>query len=931
MNCKPIIQSVWAVGAIGITAVLIGCSDKPEALLGSARVYLEKNDNKAAIIQIKNALQVDPDLSEARFLLGNALLETGDPVGAETELRKSMDLKYPKEAVLPQLVKTMLAQGQTRKVIDEFAHTQLQQPSSQADLKLSLAAAYAEQGHTDQSQAALNAALLADPAYPPALLEQARQLAAQQDFEGAHKQIESVIARSPKSHEAWKLQGDIYWLGQEQPKEALASYRKAIALKPDFMEGQAATVMLLIQQDELDQATSQLAQLQQFAAYHPKTIYLAGLLAFQKKDYKATREQIQQVLKVAPENIPALQLAGATELQLQNLPLAQDYLGRALQLAPGLPLARRLLVMSYLQSGQASLSLQTLLPGLEQDRPDPALVALAGEVYLKNGDLAKAEQYFSLASAQDPRSGKKKTALALIHMMSGPADAAFEELRSISTADPGITADMALISSHIKRREYNKALAAIDTLEQKQPAQPLAAYLRARVLLTTHDVPGAKANLAQAVRLDPAYFPALASQAALDLSEKRPDEAKKRFNALLQKDPKHEQALLALADIAASSSAPTQEVARLIGNAVAANPTSATSHLLLIDYHLRNKDHKAASTAAQNAAAALPNEPKILDALGRTQEAAGDLNQADLTFRKLADLLPKSALPHWRLANTQLAAKDKEGASASLRKAIAIEPDFLDAQRSLIAMHLSEGNTPDALALAQTVQKQRPRQEIGYMLEGDVHAITRNWDAAALAYRAGLKHVNTTTQAVKLHAVLLAAGKNTEAERFSASWQKEFPKDIGFEFYLGDKALERKDLRSAEKHYAAVLKQQASNVMALNNLAWVTGKLKKDGAIAYAEKANALAPNQPGILDTLATLRSENGDHATALELQTKALSLQPNNPMLKLSLAKIQLKAGKKDLARTALNELSGLGEAFPAQAEVATLLKEIGGSQTR
>ena len=38
--------------------ILTGCGiDKPESMLVSAKAYMAKNDNKAAVIQLKNALQ----------------------------------------------------------------------------------------------------------------------------------------------------------------------------------------------------------------------------------------------------------------------------------------------------------------------------------------------------------------------------------------------------------------------------------------------------------------------------------------------------------------------------------------------------------------------------------------------------------------------------------------------------------------------------------------------------------------------------------------------------------------------------------------------------------------------------------------------------------------------------------------------------------
>ncbi len=85
-----------AVAVAARCLALAACSgEKPEAMLASARDYMAKNDLKSAVIQVKNALQENPDLAEARYLLGLALLRGGDAVGAETELRKAMALKYP--------------------------------------------------------------------------------------------------------------------------------------------------------------------------------------------------------------------------------------------------------------------------------------------------------------------------------------------------------------------------------------------------------------------------------------------------------------------------------------------------------------------------------------------------------------------------------------------------------------------------------------------------------------------------------------------------------------------------------------------------------------------------------------------------------------------------------------------------------------------
>src|SRR5206468_12744655 len=98
-----------------------------------------------------------------------------------------------------------------------------------------------------------------------------------------------------------------------------------------------------------------------------------------------------------------------------------------------------------------------------------------------------------------------------------------------------------------------------------------------------------------------------------------------------------------------------------------------------------------------------------------------------------------------------------------------------------------------------------------------------------------------------------------QARSFEADWRKNHPDDATFVFHLGDAALARKDYASAEAAYAAVLKMQPANAAACNNLAWLASVQNKPDALAYAEKANALVPNQPAFMDTLASVLAASG------------------------------------------------------------------------
>ncbi|APW39455.1 hypothetical protein RD110_21395 [Rhodoferax koreense] len=914
------------VPALLISLLLVACGgDDPDKLMSSAKEYLAKNDNKAAAIQIKNLLLKKPDSAEARFLLGTALINSGEAAAAEIEFAKARDLKYPDDQVVPPLAKALAAQGKFRKITDDLGKVQLTAPAAKADFLIVLSNAYAAQGMTEQSRAALDSALAAEPSNVNAMIAQARSQVEIKDFAGASTLIDNLTAKAPQNPDVWKLKGDFLVFAKSDLDGALAAYRKTFEIKPDYLTGRAGVLNILLQQNKLEDAKKELEALKKVAPAHPQTKYFEAQYAYQNKEFPAARELVLQLLKIAPENVKTMQLAGAIEFQLNSFLQAEVYLSKVVQANPESLSARRLLTMTYLRTGQPDKALATLTPVMPKIDTDPSLLSLAGEVYLQNGDVKKAEDAFAKATKLNPKDVRNRTSLALTHLIGGDANAAFVELENIASSDAGVTADLALISANLRRKDYDKALKAIAGLEKKQPASPLAANLRGRTQLAMKDTAAARNSFEAALKISPTYFPAVASLAALDMADKKPDQAKARFENVLAKEPKNGQALLALAELRARAGGTKDEVAGLITNAVNANPSDVQPRLLLIDYLLRNRDSKQAVSAAQSALSVIPDKPELLDALGRAQLASGEVNQAITTFTKTAALQPQAPQVQMRLAEAYMADKNKESARQSLNKALSLKPDYLDAQRALVMMDAGANNYQAAVTTARTIQRQRPKESIGYLLEGDSYAFAKKWDEAIAAYQTGLKQTGAVEPALKLHATMVAAGRTADAEKFSANWIKEHPKDVAFLFYQGDTALSKKDYATAEKLYSAVVQIQPDNAAAFNNLAWVSGQLKKDKAVSYAEKANALMPNQPAFIDTLAMLLLDQNEPAKALDWQKKAVDLQPQNPIFKLNLAKIYLKSGDKGQAKPLLTELAKLGDKFPAQAEVGEMLKSL------
>jgi putative PEP-CTERM system TPR-repeat lipoprotein len=912
-----------ALIALAAVALLSACRhDDPASLLGSAKEYLAKKDNKAAVIQLKNALQIDPNQAEARFLLGKTLLDMGDPAGAESDLAKALELKYPAQQVVPPLLRARLRLGMFARIVDESAKLKLESGDATADAQTTIGQAYLAQGKADMAQAAFAAALAANPQYAPARLAQARLKAANRDLDGALAVVDAVLAGSAGDYEAWKLKGDILRVKGETDK-AIAAYADAIKARSDFLPAHAALVVALLQTGKREEAARRLEAMQQVAPKHPQTLYLVALQSYQEKKFAAAREAIQQQLKLVPDNVPGMQLAGVVEFELKSYAQAEAYLVKVLHQAPDAALARRVLLASYVRTGQTDKAMEALRGAGDRIDNDSEMLALAGQVYLQAGDAKKAQEFLAKASRLDPNNSRKATSLALSHLAGGDADMAFSELDRIAASDTASTADLALIAAHVLRGEFDQALAAVAALEKKLPNDALPQYLRGSTLLAKRDLPGARASFTRALAINPGYFPAAASLANLDVLDKKPEDARKRFDAVLAADPKNMQAMLALAELRARNGGGTDEVAALIDKAVAANPTEPMPRLALISHYLRAKEEKRAVAAAQEALAALPDRPDVLDAAGQAQRLAGDTNQALASYNKLAALQPDSPLPYLRMAEVNVAAKNNDAALQSLGKALAIKPDLVDAQRGIIQLHLAAGRVAEALAVAHEVQKQRPKDPIGFVLEGDAQASRKAWKEAAAAYRAGMKQTDAPQPVARLHAALVAAGSRDEADKLTAAWMRAHPKDAIVRTYLAEGATARKDYAVATQLYREALEAQPKNPLLLNNLAWVAAQERDPKAIEYAETANQLAPNRPEIMDTLGTLLVAKGDTTRGVDLLQQAADLAPAQGAIRLNLAKALIKAKQVAAARKQLDSLAALGDKFPAQAEVAQLLK--------
>lgn len=935
---------------------LFACSGStPQELISSARKSLAKEDNAAAVVQLKLALQTDPASREARLLLGEALLGADDVDGAIVELTKVLNDGGPEDEVLPSLSRALVAAGDYKKLVTLYGGKVLKSRTARAALKTNLAAAWGGLGQRAKSEAAIIEALAEAPDYGPAMVVKARHLAGAGRIDDASTLVEAAIAGNDRLHEAWLLKGEILEVTKSDTKSTQAAFNKALALRPSNVAAHAANFNFLLRQRDIDGAKAAAARLRAARPGHPHTALVDAQLAFVDQQYPRAREIVQLLLRAFPDHLQALALGGAVEAKLGYLIQAATHLKKALLLDPTLDVARRNLAEVEMRLGQSAKALDTLQPLLSTATPSAEALALAGHAQMRLGNAATAERHFLRAAELAPNDTRLLTAAAAARLDGNDIATALSALEQLSVKSKDTFADEALFATRMKRREFKAALATLDTMIQKQPGNAAHIEMRGRVHLARRDTAAARVAFEQALKVDPAHFAALSSLASLDAFEGKPDQAIARLKASVDADPKNAATLMALADMKVRTNGPVDEIKKLYADAIVVSPMSPEPRLALIDLALRQRRFKDALQLAQDALAATPWDLRVLDAAGQAQMRAGDGEQAAATFRRLASAAPTAPQPYLRLAEVYSASGLRDKAETALLLALEIDPKLVEAQVALLDVLVVSTGQSKSVERIRRLTQVNPNRPLGYLLEAEYQLRRRDVDAAAAVLRRGIDKTDSGELAGKFYGVLLQAKRNAEAEKFASAWIRKHSNDADFEYLMALAAIARADFKSAEQHLKRVLTTfpkhllalnnlswvmvnneskgaveiarraldlQPDDPAALNNLAWVMLSVGDAGAVDFAQRAVELQPKNPNLLDTLAQALAAENRATEAVALQKRAVEMAPKDDNLRLTLAKVALRAGDKDLARKELQLLEKVGAAFPGQGEVKKLI---------
>jgi predicted Zn-dependent protease len=196
---------------------------------------------------------------------------------------------------------------------------------------------------------------------------------------------------------------------------------------------------------------------------------------------------------------------------------------------------------------------------------------------------------------------------------------------------------------------------------------------------------------------------------------------------------------------------------------------------------------------------------------------------------------------------------------------------------------------------------------------------------AATAYEAAMEKGQVADAAIKAFQARVRLGQADEAVQRTRAWLERYPGADAVRFMLSSYYITQHRYQEALQETSVLAADAPSNMIVLNNLAWLYGELNDPRAVESADRVLALAPNDPTVAGTVGWIYFQHGRTRESLDLLRRSAAGAPDNRNTKYQLAAALASGDGKDEARQILEAILGDGSQFMYRADAEALLARV------
>jgi predicted Zn-dependent protease len=548
---------------------------------------------------------------------------------------------------------------------------------------------------------------------------------------------------------------------------------------------------------------------------------------------------------------------------------------------------------------------------------EPVLHYERAMMLIDAGKVDKAESELRALLAKNPEFYDANRVLGRILLDRGTTDRARveEALKYLQAAFKAYPDDLStgMAVAHILGQldrvpEAERVLAA---MVERAPDQRALNYQYAQVLTKLGRGAESKQYLERAVAVDPTFGPAILQ--LLDIYQQENEWAKGAavLQPLIDEDPlnmemQRQQAFFYLR-------AGDAKNARDRFRALAQADPKDTRSLFFLAESLNDLEQYAESeTILRKLLVADPNDSDLLSSLAMSLAGQKKWDEASQTFQKLLTIgdLPEHL---GALARTQLAYIDmqKENYAAAIEtaKSIFVFRDKPNTQAINIALESlkKQKKFADTVTLLEPLVQKFP--EDPFVNARYVEALTRAGQKGKAAQHAAAQTKLGTRNTIAASEAYVQAGDNAAALALMKAASNAKPDDLDLQFQLGSLYERSGDTKAAEETFVALLKKDPEHTQTLNYLGYMWAEAGKnlDQAHEMLVRAVGKDPTNGAYVDSLGWVYFRLGKLDLAEKYLTDATQLMPRDATVHEHLGDVLAKRGAKDRAlvsyRTALS----------------------------
>lgn len=905
---------------------------KSQEFFENAMVQLQKEELTSAVIELRNALQQNPQNLAARIKLGEILLAEDQPLSAIKELETAQSMGGDENLILVPLAKSYMKIAKPEQVITAIV-SEGHEPEVDASLKIIQADAYMQLGSAREAEKLYIDASTLAPIDPRPILGLAKIEAQKGRTEKANKLLEQAVGLAPDSFDVLLFKA-LSHRDSGQYKLALDAFGQAIELFPGSVRALTGRAALWMDVGNYEKARADIETAGNLGRDSMETIYLRALLLFADGKEDEAREsltqsatEIRSIKDTYHAKLPNTRLMlGIVAFFEKSYDEAITHLDGFLKAIPKHMGARRYLASAYLAKQEWSSIKKLLTPRAGEQLLDPFALSILAEAHRATGDFRSAERYYATAMQLAPAVAGIGVRLAEARLDSGRPDKAVDELEELIERFPTMMeAHAQLARVYLKTGNKTKALESAKNLVDLFPDSARAHNVASALYLATGDRDKARNHLEQAALIDPELIQPTLNLARLARMEGHIDSAEAQYRATLARFPNALDAQLELCELLLQKGE-IEELKTRLTQILTQTPRNIKAHDMDIKVHMLTGSEPAKLREKLfDFNQKFPKNPEVNLLVGKGYRALGDVEDAKVSFRHAVENALFDGEILRKVATQQMSIADLNGALWTLTKGKQASPDDL----RIGILH--------AAVLSQLKDFARARDEIEklfeahgekpeiHMVHGDYFMVQQDTQSAIEAYTKARDLAPTKKTTDVLLRAHREAGDFAGAERLIVPWIKKNPDDILARRQFSELLIEQNRWQDAKEILEGLQQDGIEDLLILNNLANVYGRLNDPRALPAAELIYERAPENAAVLDTYGWILTQNGRVEEGLAILREAYARASTQPAIRFHIGKALASLGRTDAAKEEVRAALEEGIGFADKGAAEALLNEL------